>query len=246
MSTVAPLDKLADDIRRIFAADPEQAETEIENYLLSQMGSLPKNQRVETLGQLAERFEGVSSQPTDEEQQVLSQLFSLVLGKKITPQDLSSGELVQRLAESLNTIFDALNRLVGLIQSTFAGQEETEQTIRKFIGFQFQGAADPNKSLEAYLGQISHAFLVAHQGSQGAAHDVAGRILKELDPAKFDENRKRGLKFGPLRKAELFDHYRDRYDICRKWFESGRFIQDFRREFEKHCQHNLVRRNDSA
>jgi hypothetical protein len=137
--------------------------------------------------------------------------------------------------------------LAGLIQSTFAGQEETEQTIRKFIGFQYQGLADPNKSLEAYLGQISQAFLVAHEASQRAAQDVVGRILTELDPAKLEKkNRKRGLKFGPLRKAELFDIYRHQYEICRKWFGSGRFIQDFLREFEKHCQHTLFQRNDPA
>jgi hypothetical protein len=44
------------------------------------------------------------------------------------------------------------------------------------------------------------------------------------------------LKFGPMKKAEMFDIYEQRYGKIQKWFSSGRFMEDFLREFEKNCQ----------
>jgi hypothetical protein len=39
-----------------------------------------------------------------------------------------------------------------------------------------------------------------------------------------------------MKKAEMFDIYEQRYGKIQKWFSSGRFMEDFLREFEKNCQ----------
>jgi hypothetical protein len=45
-----------------------------------------------------------------------------------------------------------------------------------------------------------------------------------------------GLKIGPLRKAEDFDILKEKIERIQRWFESGRFMEDFLREFENNCQ----------
>ena len=229
---------LANEIRSIHASSGQKADETIEAYLAKRLGSLPAEQRMDTLQQLKGCFTGSTSAPAlpaDDNQEVVVRLFSLILGKPVHPADLSSSELLQRLAESLNTIFDTLNRLVGLIQSTFSGQADPEETIRQVIGVHL-GDEDRTKSLEAYLGQISQAFLLAQDAFKKSGHKLVGDILDELDPSKLDRPETSSLKFGPLRKAELFDLYTRKLEQCRSWYESGRFMADLQREFEKNCQ----------
>ncbi len=46
----------------------------------------------------------------------------------------------------------------------------------------------------------------------------------------------RGLKFSALREAAFFETYEEKFRTCKKWLESGRFTEEFLREFEKNCQ----------
>jgi hypothetical protein len=61
-------------------------------------------------------------------------------------------------------------------------------------------------------------------------------VLRVLDPEQLAAEVGKRLKFGPMKKAEMFDIYEQRYGKIQKWFSSGRFMEDFLREFEKNCQ----------
>ena len=92
------------------------------------------------------------------------------------------------------------------------------------------------RSLEAYLDQISNAFLTAQQSFKEAAYAKVKQVLAVLDPEQLASELGKGLKFGPMKKAEMFDIYEERYEKIQKWFSSGPFMEDFLREFEKNCQ----------
>jgi len=238
MSNHILLENLAREIRQIYSADSLQAEDRIAAYLQEKLGTLPAVEKVGLLEKLSAQFEASmadSAEPEYPEDEVLARLFSLVLGDRVTQADLSSADLLQRLAESLNTIFDALNRLVAVIDTTLMGKERGDETIRQVIGFHLEGQ-DQTRSLQSYLGQINKAFLQAQQASKQAASQVVGKILQELDPESIKAKTGGGIKFGPLRKAEIYDAYVQEMNKCRQWYESGRFLQDLQREFEKNCR----------
>ena len=231
MSDPISVDKLAQEIRQIYSSDSRQAEERIAVYMQEQLAALSVTEKNSILERLTAQFGG-SLPDSYLDDEVLTRLFSLVLGDKVTRADLSSADLLQRLAESLNTIFDALNKLVAVIDSTLLGKVRGEETIRQVIGFHLDGQ-DQTKSLESYLGQINKAFLLAQQASKDAASQMVGKILQELDPEKISQEAGGGLKFGPLRKAELYNVLEQEINKCRQWYESGRFMQDLQREFEK-------------
>jgi hypothetical protein len=223
----------------VFAAEGSHSEGSIEAFVSEKLGGLPPSERLAALEKLTERFAGGLRGETaglgTPDDQVRSRVFSLLLGKKVSRADLSSTELLERLADSLNTVFDSLNQLVGVINTTLTGQGTGEQTIRQVIGGHVEGA-EQAKSLESYLGQIKKAFLVAQEAFKKAARAKVNQMLDELDPEAISEGGGGRLKFGPLRKAELFDVYEERFGNVKTWFVSGRFMEEFLREFEKNAQ----------
>ena len=232
------VDQLARDIRQIFASDDLQAEANIDRYLQHRLGFLPTPERVDLLKRLADHFGSRSPIPTDgavDDEELLTRLFSLVLGGKFTKADLPSADVAQRLSDSLNTIFDELNRLIAVIRSTLMGESSGDQTIRGLIGGYIEGD-DQTESLQNYLGQISKAFLLAQQASKSAAYQMVGKILQELDPETIGQEAGEGLKFAPWRKAKLYGVLVEEIKKCRQWHESDRFMQDLQREFEKYCR----------
>jgi hypothetical protein len=231
------IDQIASGLSARFAAHSHIDQSAVEAYLTEQMADMDRTARIETLlavmGRMGQACRPCPSAETDEV--VLTQVCSLLLGRKVSPDDLSSSELLEKLAESLNTIFNTLNQLISVINMTFTGEGSPEQTIRQVIGFRLEGEGQ-GTSLENYLGQISNAFLTSQQSFKEAAHTQMKQVLKALDPQKLAAETGKGLKFGPLKKAEMFDIYEQRYGKIRKWFRSGRFMEDFLREFEKNCQ----------
>ncbi len=133
----------------------------------------------------------------------------------------------------MNTIFDSLNEIITVINSTQADGESELQTIRRIISADFDGRA-PSRSLQSYLDQIKEAFLAANQAFKLAARNQMSRILVELDPDRIaSEGSGRGVGFGFMRKADHFDAYRIKFEQFKKWFESERFMEDLSREFER-------------
>jgi hypothetical protein len=238
MTNQISLEQVTDEIRQIYGSDNLQAEPLIEAFLERRLNELPAGERLTLLEKLTAEFKGASheiSGSVDVDEEFLSRVFSLLLGRKVSQADLTSTEILERLAESLNTIFDTLNELVSVINTTLMGESTGEETIRQVIGFHVAGE-DQTKSLESYLGQIKQAFLIAQQAFKNAAHVKVNQILAELDPERISEGGRGGLKFGPLRKAEFFEIYEENFGKVKKWFESGRFMEEFLREFEKNSQ----------
>lgn len=229
--------QLAAAVRETYRADPGEAKQRIPALVEARLADMPSEQGRATLGQLLACFApGAGGGDIAADNPVLARAFSLILGRRVSPDDLSSGDLLARLAQSLNTIFDALNQLISVINMTFSGGEPSgEQTIRQFIGFHLEGE-DQTRSLEDYLGQINQAFLTTQEAFKNAAHTKVGQILQALDLDKIADERGGGLKIGPLRKAEDFDILKEKIERIRRWYDSGRFMEDFIREFERNCQ----------
>jgi hypothetical protein len=234
------LEKLADSIRAIYASDPAKGEERIEKSLEAELERFSIKERIVLLDQLRRKFEGSPSvgtqgAPGNLEGEVLTNLFSLLLGHKVTKPDLSSSDLLEKLSASLNTIFDSLNELVGVITATFTGEQAELQTIRHIIGSDIQGMGE-TQSLEAHLFQIKEAFLLVNRAFKIAAKSEVAKILAELDPQHLESEAEKGMKFGFMRKAELYEIYQGKFERCMKWLESERFDEEFSREFEKVCQ----------
>lgn len=237
MSTQMSTGQLASEIKKIYQTDMSQAESSIEIFLEKRLKSLPVEKKLALLENLKSEFKiesSITSSDVDKDD-VLLKIFSLLLGKNVSRADLSSSEVTRRLAQSLNTIFDTLNQLVGVINMTLFKESAGDETIRHFIGSHLE-EDEQLKSLESYLGQIQKAFLVTQEAFKKAAHDKFKLILHELDPNKIKAKCEGGVKFGPFRKAECFDIYEETFHLCRNWFESDRFMEEFVRAFENRCK----------
>jgi hypothetical protein len=243
MNNQISTEQITNEIRKIYKSDRLRAETLIETYLEERLKEFSDSKKLTLLERLTVEFNIVISNRysgLNIDEDALTRLFSLLLGRKISQADLSSTELLQKLAESLNTIFDALNQVVGVINTTFLGESTGDETIRQVIGFHLEGGESHARSLESYLGQIEKAFLIAHQAFKEAAHTEIGEILHELDPDQVKTAGSGGFKFGPFQKAEFFAIYEKKFYKCKKWFDSGRFMEKFLREFEKNSQKLFV------
>jgi hypothetical protein len=233
-------DTLPHEIRQIYRSNPIDTESAIETFLTKRLETLPDNEKKSFLASLASRFDTPAADTTPEsgtEEAVFTGIFSLLLGREVSNENLSGTEIMKRLSEALNTIFGTLNRLVQNINATLLGGNPGEQTIRHVIGSRLEGE-EPQVSLEEYLGRIDKAFFVSHQAFKQAAHTLVLKMLREIDPEKIAAEAAQGLKFGLLKKAEYFGIYETRYSILKKWFESGRFMEDLLREFENNCHLN--------
>jgi hypothetical protein len=231
------LNRISNGLAAQFETDDDCSVGSVEAYLKQQMAGMALPARIAALQAVVDRLDDTCrpclSDKTDEE--VLTRVGSLLLGRKVSMDGLSSSELLEKLAESLNTIFNTLNQLISVINMTFTGDGSPDQTIRQVIGFRFEGDGQ-GRSLETYLDQISRAFLTAQQSFKAAAHAKVRQVLVALDPEQVASEMGKGLKFGPMKKAEMFELYEERYQKVQKWFSSGRFMEDFLREFEKNCQ----------
>ncbi len=233
------IETMAKEIGIIYNSDISNAETLIETYLEQRLKEYSDSDRLEFLEELTRQFRSFSPKPETTlnfEQEEFSQLFSLLLGKRISMADLSSTEVTQKLANSLNTIFDTINQIIRVMNNKLLGKDaQLDKTIRGIIGSNLE-KEETSDSLQSYLDHIQEAFLVAHQAFQQAAQTRVRQILDELDPNRISASSERGLKFGPFRKAELFEIYKEKFQACKAWFETGHFKNELLREFERICQ----------
>lgn len=228
---------LAGEIQTIFRSDPTHAESLIESHLLKRLEELSPGERNQVLEELTRKFTGDAvGSPTAPavEGREISSFCSLLLGRNISSNDLTSAEVAERLAQSLNTVFDSLNKTIAVIHSSLLGRKGELETIRHIIGSDLEGTGD-FQSLQDYLDQIREAFLVAHRGFQQAARAEVDKILTALDPAPIADAEVGLFRFGALRKAEQFEIYKEKYEAVRGWVESGRFGEDLLRGFENIC-----------
>lgn len=231
------IETLAREIRAIYRVDGPRAESSIEDFLRDRLRGHPPGERMSVVRRLAREFQ----EPPPEDlrgigldQKEFSLFCSLLLGRSVSTADLSSAEVMERLALSLNTVFDTLNKTIALIHSTLMGRKGELETIRHIIGSDIQ-RAEGAQSLQGYLDQVQEAFLVAHRGFQQAARVEVEKILSALNPARIAAADESVFRFGPLRKAEYFEIYKEKYRTVKDWFDSGRFTEELLREFESIC-----------
>lgn len=239
MNSLISVERLTDEVRTIYQSDPVRAERLMEAYLKEILKDHLPAERIALLESLARQFETPPPSPPAHgvifESKEFTRLFALLLGERVSAPDLSQSELLEKLALSLNTLFDTLNEIIRVIDTTLLGKKPELETIRHIIGSHLEGEARTD-SLHNYLARIQEAFLLSHKAFQEAAQAKFGEILKELGPERLESEPMGGLKFGPFRKAELFEMYKERFQTFKKWFESGRFKEELLREFEKTCQ----------
>lgn len=265
MSFTPKIKTLTTDIKTLFEHDHSQAEVSIERYLQARLKSYSDDKKLETLEELKEKFKtskpvevslplkepdvsqkeaaDVSekeradvSQKDTYEKEMLHNVFSTLLHKEIMEEELSSTELLERAFSSLNTVFDILNQIVHDLNKNFFNKEfDPDKTIKGII---VDHIVDKNKSgsIEDYLTQIKDAFKIIHEAFQVAVRNKVGEILTELDPERIEKKAEESWKFGHLKKAMLFEIYKQSYEDCSNWFKDGRFMDDFLWEFEKACQ----------
>jgi len=214
------------------------AESSIEDFLQKEWQNYPPSEWPNLLNGLIEslhdsRPDGAAKESSGNGE--LSRLLSLLLGQKVSTADFCSEEFLEKLGQSLNTIFDMLNQIVKVIHTTLLGRKEEMETIRLIIGSTLKGE-ESSESLQNYLNQIRGAFLMSHRAFQQAAQKTICDILRELDPERISKLGEGGLGFSPFHKGKLYEIYKEEFIKCKGWVESGRFIEEMLREFEKNCQ----------
>jgi C-terminal domain of Type VI secretion system FHA protein len=236
--TKQSLENIAKEISTIYRADTANAQTLIEHYFAHELKDMSHTGKITLLQELANYFNDAVEKKDgkiNSESAEGIKVLSMLLGNKISlmESNLSPQEVIEKFVSSLNTIFDTLNEIVTVIHTTLSGRKDQLETIRKIIGSNIQN--EDSASVQDYLQQIKDAFLIAHQAFGQAVHNKIEEMLHEFDPAHLESLTEGGLKFGPLKKAELFEIYSKRYEKCKNYFESGRLTEDFTKEFERIC-----------
>ncbi|OIP34741.1 MAG: hypothetical protein AUK27_06660 [Deltaproteobacteria bacterium CG2_30_66_27] len=230
---------LGESVRAAYRTDPVGAAARIERILGEKLAGASPEERIAAVREIRARCGSSrpSSGPTPAGNvaQEWTRLAALLLGDRVDVAKLPPGELSEKLAASLNTVFDSLNAIVGGINTTLLGKKEELETIRFIIGSDL-GGKKASGSLQEYLDRIQEAFAVAHRAFQEAAEKKTGELLDELSPENISSKAEGGLKFGPMRKAELWDIYEERFRTVKKALESGRLRESLLREFERSCQ----------
>jgi hypothetical protein len=197
-------------------------EASVEEYLAERLGNQKPEERVAEVRRLA----GTPSGPTGANvDRLLRQVFRE--DHQIAFDD--DAERVDRLAEALNLVFDALNRLIAVIDASLHGLDP-QATIRHYVGAHMSGEGDA-PSLNDRIDRIQEAFSVSHIAYQSAVQRQAVALLERLDPEAIQAEG--NLKFGPFGKADRFRAFEATYRACRDWVESPKFMAEFLREFER-------------
>ena len=239
MISAAVISGLAEGLRAAYRSDPAGAAAQIERVLDEKLAGVSPEERIaavrEIRGRCGSSRPSPGPGPAGNVAQGWTRLASLLLGDRVDVATLPPEELSEKLAGSLNTVFDSLNAIVGGINTTLLGKQEELETIRFIIGSDL-GGRKASGSLQEYLDRIQEAFAVAHRAFQEAAEKKTGELLDELSPENISSRAEGGLKFGPMRKAELWDIYEERFRAVKKALESGRLRESLLREFERSCQ----------
>ena len=182
-------EKLAARIQKIFQENGDQSYLLMEDYLQRELASFDVPDKMKVLEKLIDRFDATLSDegglsPVAIDDHVLARVIKLLLGRDISPTDFNSTALLESLADSINTVFESLNQLISVINTTLVGNQDSDQTIRQVIGYHLEGNRNA-RSLESYIGQIGKAFLESQEAAKKAAHTKVMEILEELSPERI-------------------------------------------------------------
>lgn len=241
-SQVAPMDKpgrmeiLERSLTYLFQEHGPNAEHALEIHLRDKLSDLELQEQTALLLALIQRFDTESDPPTGTmtvDDILLARICSLLLGRDLTQEGLTPDQLLEKLADSLNTVFDALNRLISTINTTLVGDQDTDQTIRQVIGYHLGGEEDAT-SLENHIGKISRAFLATQEAFKQAAQAKVEEIIQEFAPERIEQDA--GVtRLSPMRRAKCYDAYEAKFAKFRRWVESDGFMESYLREVERNC-----------
>ena len=231
---------IAEEITALYKTDPKQAKALIEAHLARRLRDVTVHERLRFLDRLCEMFksQGVEQEfrpREDVQQEALQQLMGFVLGKSFNPDEMYSQEAIDQLGDSLQTLFETLNDLIQTIELTLMGQSDQSKTIRTVIASKVRHE-DGGRSLREHLNQIKAGFLIAHTSFQQSSCDMVKKIVAALAPDQLRNEASTAIKFGPFKKAELFELFEHRFESILKWSDSDRFLRDLTRDFEKNCR----------
>ncbi len=232
------IEGLEREIRDVAISEPSNIDVVLKEYIEKRLSTLSIEERIEVLEGLVERFKRDKNdqiKDTAMHTDGLTGLVSLFLGEKVSLQSLSQAELSEKLANSLNTVFDKLNHIIGIINAKLQGQKEGQETIRLIISSHIKGGARDDL-LHNYLDQIKDAFLISHEAFSTAVYETVKKVISGLDPQELYKTGGGSMEFWPFKEAKLFEIYKDRFKACSEWVESNRFKEDFLREFERACE----------
>ncbi len=235
------LKAIAKELRSIYKLDSKNAPKLIEAYLERVLSDLTWQERYEILKKIQSYFG--SGQPLEKistfDNTSAKEMINLILGKDLNLKDINDVQLRKRLFDAFNALFENINQILWVIDSTLLGKGRETVTIRHVIGSSLQ---DDGRSMEEYLKKIKVSFLVCHKAFQIAASNLINKILKELNPKNIEDEMSKGLKFGPLKKAEFYDRFVEKFIELENWVRSGKFLQELLREFENECQKMFLER----
>jgi len=246
MNSDISLEQLAAEIRNIYKAHGEKSAGVVERYLETVLVNYSLEQRMDLLSQLIALFSKNMDVPETgalSQQNAFDRLVTMVLGKEILDRNLSEEEMIEQLASALNTVFDSVNNLVAGMNNTLMGAAPGDETIRVFITASMD-REEGIQSLKKFLDQIGEFFAVALEAFKHAADTRINDLLGELDPANLATEDEVGMKFGPMRKAYLYDCFCAKYRKLEEWRRTGVLLQAFLMEFEKNCQTLYARRGE--
>ena len=225
-------------IAQLYRLNPQDGAA-IESYLQACFAAESDAGKVALVEALAQSFKEQSAGPSEPAGSAvapsLHRLAPLLLGKNITASDCSAEELTERLADSINTVFDTLNELILGINTTFVGRVPDTETIRLIIRSNVDESAE-SISLQNYLDQIKEAFSIMHDAFSEASMIKMKEMLTELDPQQIAKSLDGGLKIGPFQKAEMFRIYEEKHRTLVNWLNTGLLKDALLREFERNCQ----------
>ena len=207
-------------------------EAALETLLADRLAHLDPAARVAEIRRLADSSDVVSSpriSPEASEIGDVDRLLARVFRDRNGIAGPGDASRVDRLADALNLVFDAVNRIAANIDATLYARDP-EATIRHHIGAHMGGTGE-TASLTDRIDRIGQAFLDAHEAYRAAARTQAVGLLDRLDPEAIQAEG--NLKFGPFGKADRFRAFEAMYRSCRDWVESPKFMEEFLREFER-------------
>ena len=220
----------------------------IEAHLNEVMAGLDQNNRQEVLDKLIQEFEHdatamprppIAAKNTIPKNMtigdhVLPRVIKLLLGRNVSQADMNADELLESLSDAIDMVFETLNQLISTVNTTLVGKQDSDQTICQIIGYHLEGAGH-GRTLGSCIGQIDKAFYESLQASRQAANAKVKEIISELSPENISREAM-ASRLNPMKKSKYYDEYVYKFETIEDWFESGRFMESFLREFEKNCQ----------
>lgn len=224
-------------VLHLYQDNPEGAESVIADFLKTRLDTLDPPEQTAVLDTLIQRFEASElkgESPCLTDSHILKKICEQFLGRDIALDSLEPDELLRKLADAINTVFDSLNQLISTINVTLAGNQGRDETIRQVIGYHLEDDGS-GISLENHIGQIRNAFIACHEAFQTTTLKKLEQIIEELCPETI--KRETGAaRINPARKARCFDTYEAKFNKFITWVETGKFMESYLRDVESNCR----------